>query len=94
MNSKYFAWARTVEESEVVNHFKKLAKELQVVSPSLWGLKGGGAGLGGRFGWVRWLGGARKEEQESRYDAPAGPHAPTTQHTHVNTKPQTHDNHR
>ena len=31
MSSKYFSWARTVEESEVVNHFKALAKELAVV---------------------------------------------------------------
>ena len=34
MASKYFSWARTVEESEVVNHFKALAKELQVVRSS------------------------------------------------------------
>lgn len=50
MASKYFAWARTVEESEVVQHFSALAKELQVVSRpgrlACGGCVGGGMSVG------------------------------------------------
>lgn len=28
----YFSWARTTQDSEIVNHFKKVAAELKVVS--------------------------------------------------------------
>jgi N-carbamoylputrescine amidase len=35
MSDRFFCWARSVEESEIVNHFKALAKELSVVRDNL-----------------------------------------------------------